>query len=291
MKDTLKLISAMLIFGTIGIFRKYIPIPSSSLAMIRGGIGTLFLILVVVIGRQKISFKSIKNNLAILLISGSMIGFNWMLLFESYNHTTVAIATICYYMAPVFVMIVSPIFLKEKLSVKKVVCILVAIVGMLFVSGLFGAREGNTDALGIIFGLGAAALYATVIILNQKIKQVTAYEKSITQLSAAAIVMIPYVFLTEAEVIGEVSVLNVIMILVVGIINTGVAYALYFGSMKTLPAQKIALFGYIDPVVAVLLSAFLLKEKLRLLEIVGIVLVLASTLVSELPFFEKKKTD
>lgn len=291
MKDTLKLISAMLIFGTIGIFRKYIPIPSSSLAMLRGGIGTLFLILVVVIGRQKISFKSIKNNLAILLISGAMIGFNWMLLFESYNHTTVAIATICYYMAPVFVMIVSPIFLKEKLSVKKVVCILVAIVGMLFVSGLFGAGEGNTDALGIIFGLGAAALYATVIILNQKIKQVTAYEKSITQLSAAAIVMIPYVFLTEAEVIGEVSVLNVIMILVVGIINTGVAYALYFGSMKTLPAQKIALFGYIDPVVAVLLSAFLLKEKLQLLEIVGIVLVLASTLVSELPFFEKKKTD
>lgn len=291
MKDTLKLISAMLIFGTIGIFRKYIPIPSSSLAMLRGGIGTLFLILVVVIGRQKISFKSIKNNLAILLISGAMIGFNWMLLFESYNHTTVAIATICYYMAPVFVMIVSPIFLKEKLSVKKVLCILVAIVGMLFVSGLFGAGEGNTDALGIIFGLGAAALYATVIILNQKIKQVTAYEKSITQLSAAAIVMIPYVFLTEAEVIGEVSVLNVIMILVVGIINTGVAYALYFGSMKTLPAQKIALFGYIDPVVAVLLSAFLLKEKLQLLEIVGIVLVLASTLVSELPFFEKKKTD
>lgn len=280
---TVKLVASMVIFGTIGIFRRYIPMPSSSLAMLRGIIGSIFLVLVVLISRSKISWKNIKKNLVILLISGVMIGVNWVLLFESYNHTSVAIATICYYMAPVFVMIASPIFLKEKLTVTKIICISVAVVGMLFVSGVIGSNNENSDYLGIILGLGAAVFYATVILLNQKIKDITAYEKSIMQLGSASIVMIPYVLLVEDVPFGEITPFSIGMVAVVGILNTGIAYALYFGSMKALPAQTIALFGYIDPVVAVLLSAFLIKEVPSLLEWIGIILVLLATIISELP--------
>ena len=94
-----KLVLSMLIFGTIGLFRRYIPLPSGLLAMARGLIGTLFLVLAMALRRQRPSGAAIRKNLPLLILSGAMIGFNWILLFEAYNHTTVALATLCYYMA------------------------------------------------------------------------------------------------------------------------------------------------------------------------------------------------
>lgn len=285
--STINLILSMIVFGTIGIFRRYIPMPSSSLAMLRGIIGTVFLLAVILLKGKKLSFKAIKHKLLILIVSGAMIGINWVLLFESYNHTTVAIATICYYMAPVFVMIASPIVLKEKLTPLKAGCVIGAVIGMLLVSGIFKAENSNSELIGVLFGVGAAVFYAAVIMLNQKLKEVDAYNKTIVQLFFASAVMVPYVLLTEADPFGEVTSFSIMMVLIVGMIHTGLAYVLYFGSMKYLNAQKVALFGYIDPVVAVLLSAFLIREVPTTLEVLGIVLVLLSTMISEIPIDKK----
>lgn len=110
-------ILAMSIFGTIGIFRRYIPLPSSVLALARGTIGTIFLLfLLLVIKRQRLSAEAISRNFKFLVISGALIGFNWILLFEAYQYTTVATATLCYYMAPVLVIMASPFFFQEKLT-------------------------------------------------------------------------------------------------------------------------------------------------------------------------------
>ena len=169
-KSKIMIVLAMSIWGTIGIFRRYIPMPSGMIAFTRGLIGTIFLLLVILIGRKKISFKAIKENLILLILSGTLMAVNWILLFEAYKYTTVATATVCYYMEPVFVMMVSPIFLKEKLSVKKVICILVSLGGMAFVSGIFKTSGFNAgDFKGVLLGLGAAALYASVVIINKKI--------------------------------------------------------------------------------------------------------------------------
>ena len=282
------LILAMTIFGTIGIFRKYIPLPSGIVACARGILGVVFLLAFIKIRNIKMDGSAIRKHWKILLISGMFIGLNWVLLFEAYRYTSVAVATLCYYMAPIFVMLASPIVLKERLTTKKCLCVAVALLGMVFVSGVMdtGMPKGS-ELKGILFGLGAAALYATVVMLNQGLKKVPTYDKTIMQLGAAAVVLLPYILLAENLSSVVLTPLIVIMLLIVGIVHTGIAYALYFGSMNGLKAQTVALFSYIDPIVAIILSALLLKEPMTIYSWVGAVLVLGATMISELP--EKKK--
>lgn len=283
------LITSMVIFGTIGIFRRYIPLGSASLAMVRGFIGMLSMLVVLAVKRTKIDWKSVKKNLVILILSGGFIGINWILLFEAYNYTTIAVATLCYYMAPIFVMILSPFVLKEKLGGKKIICVIIALIGMVFVSGILNGDGIGNDFRGVLFGLGAAVFYATVILMNQKLKDIGAYDKTIFQLGSAAIVILPYVLITEKLDTSTLNAFAILMIVVVGIVHTGVAYALYFGSMNKAPAQTVALFGYIDPIVAILLSALFLAEKMGVYEIIGTVCVLSATIVSEIDFSKKSK--
>ncbi len=286
-KDRALLICSMVIFCTIGIFRKYIPVPSSFLSMARGAIGMLFLLVWVSVKKQKISAAAIRKNALVLLLSSIALPFNWMLLFEAYNYTSVATATLCYYMAPVFVILVSPILFKETLTGKKLLCVAVALVGMVMVSGVLETGFGGVSELkGVLLGLGAAVLYAGVIVLNKYLRDISAFDKTIVQLGIAAVVMLPYVLLTEDLSAIAWDPMAVVMLLVVGIVHTGVAYACYFGPIGTLPAQTVALFSYIDPVGAIILSALVLREPMGLWGAVGAVLVLGSTLVSELP--EKK---
>lgn len=288
-KEKMMMIGAMTIFGTIGIFRKYIPLPSSLLALARGMIGTAFLLLLVlVIKRNKLSTEAIKRNFGFLVVSGAFIGFNWILLFEAYQYTTVATATLCYYMAPVIVVLVSPFLFKERLTPLKALCVAVALAGMVFVSGIPQSGFGGISELkGILLGLGAATLYAIVVILNQYIKDISAYDKTIMQLGTAAIAILPYTLLTENFADITFTPVAVCMLFFVGIVHTGIAYTLYFGSMSGLKTQTIALFSYIDPVVAIILSAVILQENIGLWGVIGAVMVLGSTMVSEL-FGDKK---
>ena len=280
----LSLILAMVIFGTIGIFRKYIPLSSGIVACVRGILGVAYLLVFIKFKKIQMNRTVIKNHLAILLISGAFIGLNWVLLFESYRYTSVAVATLCYYMAPIFVMLLSPLMLKEKLTAKKAVCIIVALVGMVFVSGVLdGGIQRVSELKGVLFGLGAAALYASVIMMNQKLREVPTYDKTIMQLGTAAVVLIPYILFTEDLSAVTLTPLIAVMLLIVGVVHTGIAYALYFGSMNELKAQTVALFGYIDPIVAIILSALLLKEPMTVYSAIGAVLVLGATMISELP--------
>lgn len=288
-KSKIMLILAMTIWGTIGIFRRYIPMSSGMIAFTRGCIGTLFLVLVILITRKKISFEAIKKNLILLIVSGALMAINWILLFEAYKYTSVATATVCYYMEPVFVMLASPLFLREKLSVKKVICIIVSLGGMVLVSGITGMEEFKFGEIkGVLLGLGAAILYASVVIINKKIKDISAYDKTIVQLGTSVVTVVPYMLLAENISAVKFEPVSIIMLVLVGVLHTGVAYTLYFGSMGNVKAQTIALFSYIDPVVAIILSALILREKIGILEICGSILVLGATLVSEMPLFEKK---
>ena len=288
-KAKLQFIISMVIFGTIGIFRKYIPLSSSMIAFVRGVIGALFLVAVVLLSRKKISFSAFKMNALYLIASGTFIGFNWILLFESYNYTSVAVATLCYYMAPVIVMILSPFILKERMSARKWKCVSAALLGMVFVSGVLNTRLTTLSEIkGILFGLGAATLYAFVILINKKIHDISPYDKTIYQLGIAAIILLPYTLLTE-EISFDIETKTVMLLLLVGIVHTGITYFLYFGSMGSLPAQTVALYSYIDPIVAIILSALLLKENFGVYEILGTVLILGSTIICELPERKTKK--
>ena len=285
----LQLIISMVIFGTIGIFRKYIPLPSSVIALVRGLVGALFLIVVALLSKTKISGQAFKKNALYLFFSGAFIGFNWILLFEAYNNTSVAVATLCYYMAPVIVILLSPIVVKEKLDTKKWLCIITALVGMIFVSGVLNnSIKDVSEIKGVLFALGAATLYAFVILLNKKIKDISSNDKTIYQLGIAAITLLPYTMFTEKISVGDFGVKTLLLLLLVGVLHTGITYYMYFGSLGALPAQTAALYSYIDPIVAIILSALLLKEQFGLFEFIGTLLVLGSTIVCDIPLNTSK---
>lgn len=270
----------MVIFGTIGVARKYIPYPSSVIALVRGVVGVLFLLAVLVYKKEKISWEAVKKNAVLLCISGAFLGVNWILLFEAYRYTSVAVATMCYYMAPVLVILVSPFILHEPITGKKGICAAAAVFGMVLVSGIL--ETGISGIKGILFGLGAACLYAGVVLCNKFIADISANERTIFQLGISAIAVFPYVMLTEDVSRLDTNPTVIAMLLLVGVVHTGIAYALYFGSVKNIPAQTVALFSYMDPIVAVLLSVTVLKEDMSLFAVLGAVLVIGATVVSEL---------
>ena len=278
-----KLLSAMGIFGTVGIFVKYIPMSSAAIALCRGLLGALFLLCIMFVCGKRFNGTAIRKNFLILFLSGAAMGFNWILLFESYNYTTVATATVCYYLAPLFLILASPL-LAERMTVKKAVCVGIALVGLVFVSGMVedGLPE-ISELKGIGLGIGAALLYATVMLLNKKLSPIPAYDKTIVQLSTSVIVILPYLLLTQGLMFPQLTAVQWGLLLVVGFVHTGVAYALYFGALKDLKAQTIAIFSYLDPVIAVVLSAVVLHEKIGPWGIAGTVLILGSALISELP--------
>ena len=277
--NRLQLVLATFIFGTIGIFVNYIPLPSAAIAFARGALGVLFLLLFGLILRIEINLQNIKKNLLLLLLSGGAIGFNWIFLFEAYRHTTVATATLCYYMAPIFVMVASPFVLKEKIGVKKLICIGISLVGMVFVNG----APTDGDPLGIIFGIAAAALYASVILMNKKLGEVSAFNRTLVQLAAAALVVLPYTILVEKPDLTALDGQGIGLLLCVGLVHTDLAYFMYFSSMQKLPAQTVAIISYIDPVVAIVVSALLSSQPLTVASATGAVLILAASLVAEWP--------
>lgn len=282
-KSVLMILSAMLIWGTIGLFRRFIPLSSAFLAFSRGILGGIFLLAVMRIKRGKAAERLPVRTVIRLALTGAAIGINWILLFEAYNYTTVAVATLCYYMQPTIIILLSPLIFREKLTPKRALCAAFAIVGMFFVSGVIGGNASQaSDLTGIFLGLGAAVLYSVVVIMNKRATGIDAYQKTTVQLLSAGLVLIPYLLLTgEFGSIGF-SMSTVILLLIVGIVHTGIAYVLYFKSMDGLRAQSIAIFSYIDPVAAMLVSAVFLKEPLSIYHIIGAIMIIGSAVISEI---------
>lgn len=286
----LNVVLSMFIYGTIGLFVRYIPLPSSVIALARGVIGSLFLVLVLLLRRTWLSWSAIRAVLPRLCATGAMLGFNWILLFESYRYTTVATATLCYYMAPIILVALSPFVFKERMSLRKLLCVLAALLGMVFVSGVAkGGLPAAGELRGVFLALCAAVLYALIVISNKKLNGLSAYERTIMQLIISAIVLLPYDALTGAFTGLVLSPRTLLLLVTVGVVHTGVAYYLYFGAVEHLKSQTLAILSYIDPVVAVLLSALILHEPLGLLGALGAVLILGAALICELPEKEKAK--
>ena len=280
MNAKLRNITAMLIFGTIGLFVKNIELSSSEIALTRGFIGGVTLILATIFLKKKISFEAIKNNLYLLIFSGLAVGLNWIFLFQGYKYTSISNATLSYYFAPVFVTILAPFILKEKLTLSKFLCVLMALVGMFCIVGVDGIN-GGSDLIGIVYGLLAAGFYASVILMNKFLKGIDSIEITVIQLISATITLLPYVLYVEGLAILSVSSVSIPYILILGIVHTGIAYLLYFSSLQGLKGQTIAVLSYIDPVFAIIISAIILKEQLGVLQIIGGVLILGSSFLSE----------
>lgn len=286
----LMLIVSMAIFGTIGLFRRNIDISSGELAFYRAVLATVFIGLFLLVTKSAIPFPKIKKQLPLLILSGVAMAFNWILLFEAYNYTTVSAATLSYYFAPVLVTLLCPVLFKEKMTIKQWICFVMSTVGIVLITGIGSSDSGSNHFKGILFGLGAACLYATVILLNKFIKGVDGIHRTFLQFVAASVSLLPYVLLTDGINIARLDGKGIALLLVVGLVHTGITYCMYFSSLKELPGQKAAILSYIDPLVAVICSVVILREEMTVPQIIGGVLILGFTLWNEItPRKEKTK--
>lgn len=276
------LILSMSIFGTLGLFVRNIAVSSGELALYRAILAAILIGGFLLVKKQNIPFSAIRKAIPLLLVSGMAMGINWILLFEAYKYTTVSVATLSYYFAPVIVTGICPILFREKLTGKQLICFIMSTLGIVMITGIGDMAGGGKDFIGILFGLGAAVFYATVILLNKFIKNVEGIHRTFFQFLAAIIILIPYVALTGGITLGSLSSIGWVNLLIVGVVHTGVNYCIYFTALKDLTGQKAAILSYIDPLVAVLISVTILGEKMTVWQAIGGVLILGFTLWNEI---------
>ena len=276
------MVTAMVTFGTLALFVRKISVSSGELALYRAVMATLMLGAYFLISGQRIDFRAIRKELPLLLISGMAMGINWILLFEAYRYTTVSVATLSYYFAPVIVTLACPILFKEKMGVKQWICFAMSTLGIVLITGIGDLSGGDTHLIGILFGFGAAVLYASVILLNKFIKGVAGIQRTFLQFVAAVVILLPYVLCTGGFHLTTMDGIGWVNLLIVGIVHTGITYCLYFSSLKDIPGQEAAILSYIDPLVAVAVSVFLLGEQMTAQQLIGGTLILGFTLWNEI---------
>ena len=268
---------SMAIFGTIGLFVRNIPLPSAEIALYRALLAILAIGAYLLVTGQKLELSGMRRELILLIISGIAMGFNWILLFEAYKYTTVSVATLSYYAAPIIITLVSTILFREEMTKRKLLCFVMSTLGILLITISGGGMSGKgTDHI-------AAVLYATVVLLNKFIRKVGGIQRTFLQFVAAAATLLPYVLLTGGMHLGDLNGMGLGLLLIVGLVHTGVAYCLYFSSLQHVPGQEAAVLSYIDPLVAVILSVSVLREPMSALQVIGGAMILGFTLLNELP--------
>ena len=278
--ERIKYITAVFLYGTIGMFLRFVSFPSELVAMCRGAIGGTFILLYLALRHRKPDKEAIRRNLLWLVLSGISLGLNWIFLFAAYIKTTVAIASLCNYMAPLIVVLVAPFVLKEKLNRKKLPYVAVAFAGIVLVSGVVGGEKA--DMAGVALGLMAALSFVVIVICNRKLADIDVYDRSIVQLLLSAVTILPYFLIRNHGTAIPADLRSVLIVLMLGIIHTGFAYCLYFSGMASLPVQTVAVLGYLEPVVSVLCSALILHEAMSPLGWIGAGMIILAAAASEM---------
>ena len=281
-RSRMQLIFSMLLFGTIGTLARFINMPSSIICLGRAFFGVITILILLSARREKPDSEAIRRNFWWLLLSSTLMCCNWICQFEAYKYTTIAAATLCYYMQPVFYILAGTIVLREKLTAKKAACVAVAFCGMILVSGVLQIGFHISELKGAVFGVTGGFFYAMVVLINKYMKDISPVNTTIMQLALVSVIMLPYSAATGAFSEVNVTLIGVICLLILGVLHTGIGYIIYFDAVNKLPAQTVGILSYIDPVEAVMLSAFLLKEPVNIYTVIGAVMILGAAAVSEL---------
>ena len=277
-KSYFKYIASLLLFGSNGIVASYILLSSVEIVFTRTLIGSLFLILVFALSKRKSQICK-KIHLFYLIVSGVAMGASWMFLYEAYARIGVSIATLAYYCGPVIVMILSPILFREKMTWAKLVGSLAVLTGMFCVNNHALSQGGS--AWGLICGIMSAIMYAFMVIFNKKAVSITGLKNSMCQLVTSFITVAIFLGLYHGFSIC-IEPENLLPILLLGIINTGIGCYFYFSSIGNLPIQTVAICGYLEPLSALVFSAVFLEETLSFVQIVGVMLILGGAAFGEL---------
>lgn len=273
-----KYIIALLLFGSNGIVASNIHLPSVEIVFWRTLIGSLLLVVIFLATRQKITFIKEKRDTLFIVLSGIAMGTSWMFLYEAYSQIGVSLASLSYYCGPVIVMALSPILFKEKLTKNKFMGFFSVLIGIFLVNGTVSGKELNI--FGIFCGLMSAVMYSFMVILNKKATKVQGLENSTIQLIVSFLTVAVFVgFKTGYQI--TISGNDLLWVMVIGLLNTGVGCYFYFSSIGKLPVQTVAICGYLEPLSAVILATIILGETMLPLQILGAIPIIGGAVFGE----------
>lgn len=281
--DKIRFLILMSVFGMMGPLVRGIDLPSSAIACLRAWLSAVALSGYILLSGKKYDRTANMRVLKPMLLAGVCIAIDWIGLFEAYKYTTIATATVFYYTAPVIVFLVSPLLLGERFTAKHLLCAVTAFAGMIFVSGMADSGiPALADIKGILFALFGAAGYATIILINKKCPGGDPIIRTLIQLATAAVITTPYVLATENVRNFTFSAKSITFLLILAIGFTALTYIFYFDLILKIPARTVAMFSYADPILAVLISVFILSEPFTPANVIGTVLIIGAALVSEI---------
>ena len=273
-----KFLLALFIFGTNGIVASFIAMSSSDIVFLRLMLGSAFLLAIFLILRKPFVCFGQPRDAAYICVSGIAMGASWLFLYEAYQQIGVGASTLLYFVGPVIVLALSPFVFGERLTPVRVAGFFCVIAGMYLVNEVLLSGSGNT--WGVFCGLMSAVLLAVMLITNKKAASIRGFENAFLQIFIG--------FLTVAVIRSALDGFSmiippedIIFVLVIGIFNTGIGCYLYFSSLCSLPAQSVAVLGYIEPLSAVVFSALILSEVLLPVQILGAALILGGAFVAE----------
>lgn len=270
-------ILSMLIFGTNGWVVSHISFQGAQIVLLRTLIGGVVLTALVLL-RGGFDREAVRAERVPLVLGGAALGFNWVALFEAYRLLNVSLATLIYYVGPMLILLLSPVLFREKLTRQKLLAVGIVAVGLVCISGSIAFGDMNTA--GLLTAMLSALFYASLIAFNKRITRTPGMQTAAIELDVAFVVVLVYVLLTVGLPHPKAS--DVPFIAVIGLVNTGLAYVLYFSGLQKLPGQSVALISYVDPVSALLFSALLLNEKMTPVQVIGAVLIIGGAMLGEL---------
>lgn len=275
-----------MLFGVNGIIASHISLGSVQIVLLRTLAGGLLLGAVFFATGKKPAFPTHKRETVYICISGIAMGCSWMLLYEAYRQIGVSIATLLYYCGPVIVMVLSPILFKERLNPVKIAGFITVLAGVLLINGSTSDTRGNP--FGVFCGLASAATYVVMVAANKKAVHIQGTENCVIQLASAFLTVAVFAMF-RGELFFRINPRELVWILLLGLVNTGIGCWLYFSSIGRLPVQSVAILGYSEPLSAVLFSVLFLGEKMLPLQIVGAVLIIGGALLGESAVFKGRK--
>lgn len=284
-KAYIKYFAALLLFGSNGIVANFINMSSYEIVLLRTLIGSLLLIAIFFISKGRLTFHKHKKQSLFLCASGIAMGTSWMFLYEAYTQIGVSVASLCYYCGPVIVMVLSPLIFREKLTAVKIISFVVVLIGIFLVNG--NALNEGANVWGVFCGLMSAVMYSAMVICNKKAKEITGLENSMLQLFISFLTVAVFVIIKQGFTI-QISQADIIPVLILGLVNTGIGCYFYFSSIGNLSVQTVAICGYIEPLSAVVFSVAFLGENLLFVQIIGAVLIIGGAITGECLIKKKK---
>ena len=275
--NRLKLALVMVVWGSLGVFTRSIPLSALSLAFLRA----LIALPVLVIGIKKpdgLKWRTLMPYVA----SGALLGFGWLTLFYGFKHTSISSAVIVYNMCPVYVMILAPLLLKEAISRVQIAVVILSMVGLVLIVG-HNLSEGY-GLTGMALSALSGMFYAVIVLINRGIKdRLDTRMATFAQVFTAMVVLLPFV-VAEGDVFSVVRLdaMAIAFTVLLGVVHTGAAYMMFFSVYAHMESVEIVSYSYLEPLFGILFSVLFAGEHLTFLQITGGFLILGSTFAGEM---------